>query len=62
MNEHTAVVPKRSDEFPEYNRLTKGVFSGVIRRGDRWLTDEGEPVVKPSFDLPEECCHWSVGD
>jgi hypothetical protein len=53
MYEHAAVVPERSNEFPENHRLTKRIFSGVVRRRDRWLTDEGEPVVETSFDLAE---------
>ena len=53
MHEHAAVVPECSDEFPEDHRLTKRIFSGVVRWGDRWLTDEGEPVVEASFDLAE---------
>ena len=61
MDEHPAVVPERSNELPENHRLTKRVFSGSIRRGDRWLTFISEPMVKASFDLSESCCHWSVG-
>jgi len=53
MHEHAAVVSERSNDFPKNHRLPKRIFSGVIRRGDRWLTDEGEPVVEASFDLPE---------
>lgn len=49
----TTVVPKRSNELPRHYRLTECVFSGVVRLGNRWLTDGGEPVVKTIFDLPD---------
>jgi len=61
MNEHPAVIAERADDFPENDRLTKCVLRSVVRWRDRWLTDEGEPVVYPSFDFPEQCCHWVVG-
>jgi len=60
MNEHPAVITECSDEFPENHRFTKRIFSGIVRWRDRWLTDEGEPVVEATFDFPEQCCHWSV--
>jgi len=61
MDEHATVVAECADDFPKHNRLTKCVLGGVVRRPDRWLTGEGESVVKPAFHLPEQCCHWSVG-
>jgi hypothetical protein len=51
MHEHAAVVPERSSELPENHRLTRRVFSGVVRWGDRWLTDEGKPVVEASLGI-----------
>jgi hypothetical protein len=53
MNEHSAVVAKRSDEFSKNYRLTECIFGSIVRWGDRWLTDEGEPVVEATFDLSE---------
>ena len=51
VNEHPAVVAVRADDFPENNRLTKRVLGSVVPWRDRWLTDEGEPVVDSSVDL-----------
>ncbi len=51
VNEHPAVIAECPDDLPENDRLTKSVLGGVVRRGDRWLTDKGEPVVNPIFDL-----------
>ena len=43
MREHAAVVSERSNELPKNHRLPKRIFSGVICRGDRWLTDGDRP-------------------
>jgi hypothetical protein len=50
VNEHSSIIPECPDDLPENHRFTKSALCGVVRRGDRWLTDEGEPVVEASFD------------
>jgi len=51
VDEHSTLVSECPDDFPKDHRFTKCILGGIVRREDRWLTDEGEPLVDPSFDL-----------
>jgi hypothetical protein len=53
MNEHSAVVAKRSDKFSKNCWLRECIFSSIVRWGDRWLTAGGEPIVEAIFGLSE---------